>query len=334
MSLPFFDALHTYFPQSRVDIIARPSIQDVFLQHPAVYKIHPFLKSQTQGLPKLFQYGRALQKGEHYDVFFTLAPSFSSALIGYGVGSCFRIGYAGEGRSLLLTHRISPTPGIHRVQLYYHLFEHFYSFWKRQTALASKVNDSQETYPHRLHFPFSTEEDSAIFLSKETGTQYIVFNVNSEAQSRRLPLEKWTALGNRLLNDNTQKWKIVFIGTVAEQSRVRKVMQEIEPSEALLDFSGKTSLRQLARLLHDVDIVLSNDSGPMHLANAVGTPVVTFFGAGDPAETGPFNSQNALVINKHVTCSPCVKNQCRFPTVRCLEQITIDELYQSVVKLI
>jgi len=71
-------------------------------------------------------------------------------------------------------------------------------------------------------------------------------------------------------------------------------MQALEPKEQLLDYSGKTSVRELAMLLRDVDVVVSNDSGPMHLANAVGAPLVTFFGAGDPLETAP-SIQNTLL---------------------------------------
>ena len=87
-------------------------------------------------------------------------------------------------------------------------------------------------------------------------------------------------------------------------------------------------------LLRDADVVVTNDSGPMHLTNAVGAPMVTFIGAADPVETEPFNKGNTIVINKSLPCSPCVKNTCPFPSVRCLEQITVDEMYQNVLKLL
>jgi ADP-heptose:LPS heptosyltransferase len=87
-------------------------------------------------------------------------------------------------------------------------------------------------------------------------------------------------------------------------------------------------------LLRDADAVVTNDSGPMHLANAVGAPLVTFIGAADPFETEPFNQRKTIVINKQLPCSPCVKNVCKFPTVRCLEQITVEEIYQSVLNVL
>jgi ADP-heptose:LPS heptosyltransferase len=171
-------------------------------------------------------------------------------------------------------------------------------------------------------------------LEKQADGTYIVFSVNSEAQSRRLPLEKWIALGNRLLHDSARHVVLVFIGTSKEQPRVAEVIQGLNDQRRVINFTGKTTIRQLALLLRDADAVIANDSGPMHLANAVGVPVVTFFGAGDPIETGPFNTAHSIVINKQLPCSPCVKNICRFPEVCCLKRITVDEVYENLMSLL
>ncbi|PIE34630.1 lipopolysaccharide heptosyltransferase II [candidate division KSB3 bacterium] len=321
MSLPFFDMLGQYFPHSTIDIIAKETITAVFENHPAIRTIYHFSKSHVRGFWSLFQYGRGL-KDRRYDLFITLAPSFSSALIGYGTDSPIRVGYSGDGRSLLLTHTLPAPQNVHRVQAYCDLL----GVLNSQPGNQVKIPD--------VVFPFSEKEQGTSGFSKQAHTQYIVFNVNSEAQSRRLPLKTWIELADRLLADTSQKRKIFFIGTTAEQARVQQVMQHIHDLDALYDFSGKTSLGELALILRDSDVVVSNDSGPMHLANAVGTPVVTFFGAGNTAETAPFNAGQAVVLNKHVACSPCVKNVCRFPIVRCLEQITVDEIYGSILQLL
>ena len=325
MSLPFFDALRLAVPDGRVDIIAKDAIHDIFLHHPAISTIHPFSKARTAGLWQLFRYGRELRRKTAYDVFVTLAPSFSSAVIGVGAGCRVRIGYAGQGRSLLLTHSLRPVPGTHRVEAYCRLLKCF-------APLNSSDRNSTAEKNMRLFFSQGEQQTRMLPLAPET--RQIVFNVNSEAQSRRLPLETWIALGKKILADAPQPTTLVFIGTSAERERARQVMQGIGSPDRLRDFTGKTSLRELALLLRDADLVISNDSGPMHLANAVGTPVITFFGAGNSAETAPFNQKNTVVINKHLPCSPCVKNICKFPTVRCLEQISVDEIYQRVTRIL
>jgi heptosyltransferase-2 len=345
MSLPFFDTLRHCFPQSHIDIIAKDTIHEVFQHHPAVQTVHRFSKANVKGMRGLFIYGQTLQKQYGpYDIFFTIADSFSSALIGYGVGCPVRVGYKAEGRSVLLTHRVVPRRGIHRAHIYRHLLrelkrriEHERNSQRRK--LMPGASWIMQTVPpdetvQEITFPFSAVEQQTPYLHKEAGKTYIALNVNSEAQSRRLPLEKWIALGNQLLHETTRSITLVFVGSRKEQPRIAEVIQGLDQSERVLDFSGKTTVRELAMLLRDAAVVLTNDSGPMHLANAVGTPMVTWIGAADPIETEPFNTANTRVINKHLPCSPCVKNICRFPTVRCLEQITVAEIYQQVSALL
>ena len=337
MSLPFFDALQQFMPELQVDILAKKSIQNVYAFHPAVATIIPFAKTDLKGPIGGFHYGRALQARNAYDAFLTLTPSFSSAFIGYGVGARYRLGYKSEARSVFLTHSFLPAKGIHQAQIYYELLDKFCRI-AHNDPLASEEEIPRELPPfteartHALCFPFSPQEQESKFLEKQANTEYILLNVNSEAQSRRLPVEKWVALGKRLLDDSSRKRCILFSGIPAEVPRVKQVKDGIGRPDDILDYAGKTSLRELAMLLRDVDLVISNDSGPMHLANAVGTPLLTFLGAADPVVTQPFNIQNAIVLNKFLECSPCVKNVCLFPTVRCLEQISVDEIYEGAMK--
>lgn len=336
MSLPFFDVLAAAFPRSRIDIIAKNTIQDVFLHHPAIRTIHEFSKTQHHGLWGLYQYGRRLRSPVPYDLFITLSPSFSSAFIGYSAGCRFRIGYRHEARSWMFTHSFAEPQGIHRT----HAFCELLRVW------LERLRDSRQPVPFEfcpiadtpvqaIRFPFSAQEQQTPFLPKTAASDvYIVFNVNSEAQSRRLPPAKWIELGNRLLDDQSQHRNLVFVGAPGEESRVQQVVQGIRRQEAILNYAGKTSIREFAMLLRDADLVITNDSGPMHLANAVGTPMVTFIGAADPVETEPFNRENAIMINKHLECSPCVKNVCKFSTVRCLEQISVEEIYQRSLRLL
>lgn len=327
MSLPFFDVAAAAFPDSRIDIIAKETIQDVFLHHPAIRTIHGFSKKQHHGVWGLYQYGKHVGSLRPYELFITLAPSFSSAFIGYSVGCRFRIGYKYEMRSWMLTHSFSEPQGIHRT----HAFCHLLHLWLQTLPESRPPLPSVQV----IRFPFSAQEQQSAFLPKTDESEvFIVFNVNSEAQSRRLPLEKWIELGNRLLNEQPQQRRLVFVGASGEEARVQQVAQGIQRQDLLLNYAGKTSIREFAMLLRDADLVVTNDSGPMHLANAVGTPLVTFIGAGDPVETEPFNSGNAIVINKHLECSPCVKNVCKFPTVRCLEQISVEEIYQKSMSLL
>lgn len=345
MSLPFFDTLQQCFPHSPVDLIAKESIQEVFRHHPAIRTIHPFSKARVNGLPGLLAYGQSLRPFGPYDLFITLTPSFSSAVIGYGVGSPVRVGYRAEGRSLLLTHAVAEESGILRAHAYRHLLTHLEAqvtrprfpklFGRRYSQpIVFEAPVPPDSAVQQIRFPFSDQERTTPFLHKQPQFTYVVLNVNAEAQSRRLPLEKWIEFGKRLLAESERQFMLVFMGTPSEQPRVAEVIRGIGSPERMLDFSGKTTVRELAMLLRDADAVVTNDSGPMHLANAVGAPMVTFIGAADPVETEPFNAPKTVVINKHVACSPCVKNICRLASVQCLELITVEEMYQSLFQVL
>lgn len=113
-----------------------------------------------------------------------------------------------------------------------------------------------------------------------------------------------------------------------------KLISEI--SVALQDPSGNAtgfSLQELAALIKKSDVLVTNDSGPMHIAAAVGTPVVALFGPTEPARTGPY-TENCIVIKKEMDCSPCFRSRCTKKSFECMEFITVDEVFEAVKKLL
>jgi 3-deoxy-D-manno-octulosonic-acid transferase/heptosyltransferase-1 len=98
-----------------------------------------------------------------------------------------------------------------------------------------------------------------------------------------------------------------------------------------LNLGGQTTLRELACLYRKARLVVSTDSGPMHLAAAVGTPVVALFGPTDPARTGPYGPGHQ-VIQASLDCAPCLKRQC--PTRRCMAEISVDKVFRVVEEIL
>jgi heptosyltransferase-1 len=96
-----------------------------------------------------------------------------------------------------------------------------------------------------------------------------------------------------------------------------------------LSVVGKTTLKELAYLFRHSQLVISTDSGPMHIAAAVGTPVIALFGPTSPLRTGPFGDGH-VVIKKHLPCSPCFRKRCR--TVDCMQQITVRDVFSEIKK--
>src|SRR5262249_37609723 len=93
--------------------------------------------------------------------------------------------------------------------------------------------------------------------------------------------------------------------------------------------AGATSLRELACLIEDCDVLVTNDSGPMHIGAALRTPLVSLFGSTDERITGPYG-QSDSVINKRVVCSPCFRRFCPID-FRCMKQIEVEEVFQKTL---
>jgi len=117
--------------------------------------------------------------------------------------------------------------------------------------------------------------------------------------------------------------KVIF--TASERSAVEPITSGM--TSKAVNLAGQTSLAELAELFKKARIVITTDSGPMHLACAVGTPVVALFGPTDPARTGPYGVGHQ-VIRANVPCSPCFLKKCK--TVKCMQEITVAQVFSTV----
>lgn len=120
-----------------------------------------------------------------------------------------------------------------------------------------------------------------------------------------------------------------LIGSKEDAVRVNELLSMTKSNP--LNLSGKTSLLQLSALLKKADLLITNDSGPMHIASAVGTPVVAIFGPTRPVRTGPYGNSH-VVLQSGLPCANCLKKRCS--DLKCMESITVDEVFNSVKKLL
>lgn len=271
------------FPGAGISVIAKKGIHELLPFFPPAQQAFVFDKGEYEGLKGVWQFGKMIKKQARFDLFVSFPDSFSSALMGAATGAEARIGYKKEGRNILLTDSYGKPKGLHRVEEYVRLLE-LYS-GKRAEAVDVSLRHSFAKQNH------------------------IVININSEAQSRRLTPQKAVEMiaavrrefGNRLL----------LIGGRGEREHVEGVLSQLPDKEGIESLAGKTSLPQLAEVLASARAVLTTDSGPAHLANALGTPTLVLFGAGNEANTAPYNKRfgQTLRLGK-LPCEPCVKNIC------------------------
>lgn len=298
MSAAFIEQVKQAWPDAAVSVIAKKGIHTLLDLFPGIENQYIFSKEEFPGLRGAYKFGKLIRSQEMFDLFFCLPDSFSSAVMAYATGIPVRVGYKKELRSTLLTHKYLRPENMHRVDEY--------------LQLLSDYNGKPTTKP------------SVKLLHAKSKRDHIVVNINSEAESRRLPAEKATAIVACLRKHSQQE--LVFVGSQQERVHVEKVVAALPDKKGIHIVAGRTSLSELADTLASASAVLTTDSGPAHLANALGTPTVVLFGAGDERNTSPYNKEQLTIIRLgQLPCEPCKKNECRlFEVPKCLT--LLDEL--------
>ncbi|MDB9786605.1 glycosyltransferase family 9 protein [Bacteriovoracaceae bacterium] len=290
MCLPFLERLLEKEANHRFYFIVKSQYQEIFKIKILSAKIIIFDKKEYESIWGLLKFRKTFPELINASSYYTLAPSFSSALMGRILGVKRIIGHNTDYRSLLLHVKINLNRSEHRIQQYFDLISEKFENLVIQPELKC---------------------DPII------GNRYIVLNVNSEASSRRLPNVEWAKVIERIPTTH----KLVFIGHEKDGDHVKSTLNFLDLGiDRYVDLSGKTNLVELANVLKYADAVVSNDSGPAHLAAILGTSVSVFFGAGNRLETGPFGKQ-VRIYSKSIHCSPCLKNICRYKNVDCLRDI-------------
>jgi heptosyltransferase-2 len=250
-------------------------------------------------------------KEERFDRAIILPNSFRSAWIARWAGIPERWGYAGRFRGWLLNRSIGEhhrPRGIHQSQQYLELARHIGGDGIDRCGF--------------LQIPPGAMGWAAAVCKPETEGHPVI---GIGAGAHYGPAKRWHADRfaevARALRDRYRA-RIVLVGDRRERTAAPTLASEI--GHGVLDLRGRTNLEQLAALLKRCALVICNDSGPMHLASAVGTPVVALFGSTDPVATGPMGSHR--IVRAAVDCAPCLKRRCPKTTYQCLEAIQPDEV--------
>ena len=254
----------------------------------------------------------------HYDLGVLLTNSFSSAFRFWQGKVKNRIGYCKKARYLFLNKAVPFPKNIEK--------QHLVTTY--QMLLAPLGIDEVNT-PPKLYLDEEELAAAKQLLRKYGFTDnHTLAGINPGAAYGSakcwLP-ERYKDVTQKLLSDPDVR--IIYFGDNAGASLVNEICKGFD--ERVLNLAGKTSLRELMSLISLCQVFLTNDSGPMHIASALGTPLVALFGSTSDVKTGPY--QSGTVIHKHVSCSPCYQRVCPID-FRCMKQIEVDEVYEALLK--
>jgi len=262
----------------------------------------------------------SLLKSKEFDTVFLLHRSFSRALICRLAGIEKRIGHYTKKRAFLLTKKIIPPKkdSLHRIDYYLDVIE----------KAGLRVEDRY------LDFVFSPEDQKAVdhFLSKNSVASLdfvVALNPGGNWHLKRWPKDYWAQLADKLIAE--LKAKVIITGSVADLPLANQIKEGMR--ELPLIASGVFNIKQLGALAKSVDLFITADSGPMHIANAVGArSIIAIFGPTAKEVTGPYPESNVVILQKDVGCViPCYKIRCR--DNRCMKAVTPDDVLAEVKKI-
>ncbi|MBC8109940.1 MAG: lipopolysaccharide heptosyltransferase II [Verrucomicrobia bacterium] len=307
MSLTFLQELARLQPDSHIEVIIKKELAEIPALLPFVKQIHPFSKKEFPGISGVYRFGKKLSENKKYDYFFCLPDSFSSAMMGLGIQARKRIGFSGQWRSFLLTHAFAKPQHLHRTEEYLYLLEKTF-----QTKIQASA----------FRFPAVEKKE------------YMILNFNSEASSRRMPVSKALEIIKYIRKEFSQP--LVLIGSLKEQIFIESILNLLPERENIENLAGKTTLPELIQTIASAILMISTDSGSAHIATAVQTPLLVLFGAGNEANTGPFQTEKAKVLRlEGLPCSPCLKNECKlYKQPKCLTDIPVQNIVDEVKKLV
>lgn len=319
MSLPALRALREAYPRAKISILAKPWVADLYRRESFCDELIPYT---ARTLGEKWSAARALRH-RGFETAILLQNAFEAAAIAYLAGIPERIGYARDSRGFLLTRPIPvPRPGdIPRHERFYYL---------ELLVRAGILSELPSIDAIRLEgAPAARAAGSDRFRKMGFGEQIVGVSPGAAYGSakRWLP-ERFAESANRVASELGAA--VAIFGSKDERELCAAVAGSI--TAPVHNFAGETSLAEFIDLAAACRAYLTNDSGAMHIASALGVPTIAIFGATDHEGTGP-TGPLARVVREPVECSPCLKRECPIDH-RCMTRVSAERVSATALELL
>jgi len=345
MTTPALLRLREKYPDARITLLTPEKLRELWLNHPAINEIISFAPDEN-----IFSIAKKLRAGK-FDLALVLPNSPRSAIEVFLAGIPKRIGHARPWRNFFLTQTVAPRAEV--IKMRKRSFAEIQKLvaedaeFKIQNPevsksahqafeylhLAAALGANPELLPPKL---FVTPEEVGVTREK-FGLDEIsnpIFGLNAGAEygpAKRWPVEKFIAAAKEIQQRTNCVW--ILFGGENDLEITSQIESALGGSKAF-NLAGKTSLRELMSLLKFCRVFLTNDTGPMHVAAALGVPVVVIFGSTSPELTGPISSNEIRhqILKSNAPCSPCFLRECPID-FRCMNGIGVERVVEAVLRV-
>lgn len=324
MSLPALEALRARYPAAEIVVLAKPWVSELYSHHTAVSRRMVYdPDGEHRGTRGFWRLVQAL-RSEQFDAALLFQNAFHAAWMARCARIPVRIGYARDSRGSLLTDAVAVPPAP--------AYGHEANYYLQLLLRAGWIEKFAPVQDIRLILTESEKTWAAQHLDSLglRGPRFLVGlgpGASFGPAKRWLP-ERYADLADRLIG--ALHADVLIFGSREERPLAEAIAREMKHTPTIL--AGETTLRQWMALLARCRLIVSNDSGPMHLATALGLPLVAIFGSTNARATGPI-SPRARIVRRQVACSPCGLRKCPID-FRCMMGVTVDNVYRTALELV
>ncbi|HMP02926.1 MAG TPA: glycosyltransferase family 9 protein [Gemmatales bacterium] len=306
-ALPVLSGLRALFPRAHIAWVVNRAYADLLAGHPDLDEVLVFDRGAARAgwraaLAAAWRFQGQLRRAG-FDLVLDLQGLLRSGLMTLATRAPRRLGFANarEGAGWFYTHRVSvPDPEVHAVDRYWHFM----------AALGGG------DLPKRFVLPRDQSAEAwAAGRLRDWPRPWVAFNLGTRWETKRWPVAHFAKLAQRVEHDHGGT--AILVGGPDERALGSEFLRQ-QPA-GVLNLLGQTSLTQLAALLRNVDVMVSNDSGPLHLADALGRPVLAPYTCSSPRLTGPYHQPGGAVATE-VWCAASLVKSCK--RMECMAELT------------
>ncbi len=317
LSTPVIESLRKNLPGSSITMLVNEGTEAVLFNHP--YLDDVLVVPQEKHWKRQIDLVRIL-RSKKFDLAIDLTDGDRAAILAFLSGATYRVGFNSEKRwrGMLYHHVVKADPvALHAVD--YHL--------EAVKAIGCKADHQGP----RL-YPSDRDQSVITQLLEKNGLSsnepFALFHPGARWWFKSWPLGRFIELARRMKEQHGLS--VVMVGGEKDMEAAERIVTACGPWARTL--AGQITVLQLAALAQRAELFVGNDAGPMHIAAAVGTPVVALFGPTDPQVWRPWGIGHE-VIWKQMDCSPCWRSDCQRGELSCMRQITVDEVFDAVMRI-
>lgn len=327
MTIPALRELRRVLPHAHITLATRSWAEGLFAEADFIDDL--LLYDRRPRDPRAVVRQMRAWRARRFDLAVLFQNAFEAALIAAVARVPYRLGYATDGRRALLTHPLAlPAWRGERHEVFYYL--NIIAELEQQLDGASEVMQREPVFDLKVS---AARQDEARELLASAGAQSDLPLValcpgSTNSRAKRWPAGRFAALADKLIDESEAN--VALIGSPDEMDVSREVATLMRHQPIML--TGRTNLAQAVAVLSLTDVLITNDTGPAHIAAALNRPTLVIFGPTDPATTRPFSGV-AEIIRRPPDCAPCMLRDCPIDH-RCMTAITPDEVFTRASSLL